>query len=351
MRYALIGTAALVAFASATYACGSDSDDDAVTPTPANDAGRTSSSSSSSSGNTTSSSSSSSGASSSSSSSSGTSGTSGTPPVIADAGTVVEGGSAIPDGGGSADADPVKFDGSAGSQCLLGSVQESEPNGTDVTANVIEGKTGSFCGRIFPGNDVDLVKFTLPVDASEMSIGVQNAGVGFRLEGKVGAESFVLLGQDAGGSFPFKPGEVYTLSASSTSLSDYIIGLNIKQVTSSLCKPDSVKETEANNDEATANALPGQMSSFCGTVNTATDVDTVAFTIPAGKTAMKLGFTTTSGGPGSFKLSGTVNGKTFELPKPAGGNDIPFEVGQKYVLKLTSTVPNNSYVVNLELTP
>ena len=65
--------------------------------------------------------------------------------------------------------------------------------------------------------------------------------------------------------------------------------------------------------------------------------------------SFSFGFQTTSGGPGSFKINGTVDGVDFELPKPPGGKDAPVVQGKPYVLKLTSTVPNNSYIINLTL--
>ena len=60
-------------------------------------------------------------------------------------------------------------------------------------------------------------------------------------------------------------------------------------------------------------------------------------------------FQATSGGPGALKLNVNVDGQDYEVPRPAGAPKIPAVQGKPYVFKMTSTVPNNSYIINLTL--
>jgi hypothetical protein len=96
-----------------------------------------------------------------------------------------------------------------------------------------------------------------------------------------------------------------------------------------LCAPTSIPETEANDSEATANALPSATSSFCGTIGSATDVDFVSFVLPAD--AKSLGFGAQYSLQG-LAIEGTAGGQTFSV----GGNP-PYKPGQKYVFKIHTT--------------
>lgn len=95
----------------------------------------------------------------------------------------------------------------------------------------------------------------------------------------------------------------------------------------SMCKPGSVQETESNDSAATANALPGQTFSFCGSLSSATDVDFVTFTLPADTKSFSYGVSfnrngidasITAGAQGPFRLNQTV----------------PILPGQKYVVRV-----------------
>ena len=354
MRRALLATSAIVAFALATYACGGDDDTNSDVPAPGKDAGKTSSSGNSSSGNSssgssgsTSSGSTSSGSTSSGSTSGSTSGNTsngGVPPVD-DAGSVKDG-SAITDSG---TPDANESDGSAGLLCQVGSIQESEPNGGDGNADEITGDHAKFCGTVST-SDNDTITFTLPVDASGFSIAV-NTSAALQLEGTVnGGQPFVLTGADAGSAIPFVAGGKYLLKATTTvAKSDYIIALDItRSPASTKCEADSAKESEDNSTDGTADPMPttSVKSSFCGTINTATDVDKFTFTLASTVTKFKYDFATTGS---NFKLSCTVDGVTTDLT--AAGASLPFKTEKPYLCTASSTTSNNGYIFHLDTTP
>jgi hypothetical protein len=93
-----------------------------------------------------------------------------------------------------------------------------------------------------------------------------------------------------------------------------------------LCAPASVREAVGNDSAATANALPGATSSFCGTLGTAADVDFVTFVLPAD--AKSLGFGAEYSAQG-LAIKGTVAGQTFDV----GGSPV-IKPGQKYVFEI-----------------
>ena len=93
-----------------------------------------------------------------------------------------------------------------------------------------------------------------------------------------------------------------------------------------LCAASSVHETEANDSEGTANALPNATSSFCGTLGSGADVDFVSFVLPAD--AKSIGFGAEYSLQG-LAIDGTAGGQAFNV-----GGTPAFKPGQKYVFKI-----------------
>jgi hypothetical protein len=260
----------------------------------------------------------------------------------------VKDGSAVTDSG---TPDASESDGSAGTLCQVGSEQESEPNNGEGNADEITGDHAKFCGSVTV-LDADFITFTLPIDAATLSIAV-NTTDSLLLEGTVnGGQSFSLTGQDAGGSIPFVPGGKYVLKASTSATlgSDYIIQLDITHSpASSKCAANSQTETEDNGTTPNTMNITGSDSSFCGTINTSTDVDKFVFLMPSGLTSFDIPFETT-GSP--FKLVLDIEGEaqSITLSDP-GTHTIPYDAGKKYTLTASSTTANNGYVVHLKTTP
>ena len=100
-------------------------------------------------------------------------------------------------------------------------------------------------------------------------------------------------------------------------------------VANALCAASSVHETEANDSEGTANALPNATSSFCGTLGSGADVDFVSFVLPAD--AKSLGFGAEYSLQG-LAIDGTAGGQAFNV-----GGTPAFKPGQKYVFKIRTT--------------
>lgn len=96
-----------------------------------------------------------------------------------------------------------------------------------------------------------------------------------------------------------------------------------------LCAATSVHETEANDSEATANALPNATSSYCGTLSSGTDADFVSFVLPAD--AKSIGFGAEYSLQG-LAIDGTAGGQAFNV-----GGTPAFKPGQKYVFKIRTT--------------
>ena len=93
-----------------------------------------------------------------------------------------------------------------------------------------------------------------------------------------------------------------------------------------LCAATSVHETEANDSEGTANALPNATSSFCGTLSSGADADFVSFVLPAD--AKSIGFGAEFSLQG-LAIDGTAGGQAFNV-----GGTPAFKPGQKYVFKI-----------------
>ena len=108
------------------------------------------------------------------------------------------------------------------------------------------------------------------------------------------------------------------------------------------CQATSVHESGSNDTPDTANAIPAATGTFCGTLDSATDVDFVTFTLPAGTKSLGFGLAYSQMGLG---VEGTAGGETFDVgSKPA------FKPGQKYVLKVHSsgTTPV-SYLLSVDI--
>jgi hypothetical protein len=109
------------------------------------------------------------------------------------------------------------------------------------------------------------------------------------------------------------------------------------------CQATSVHESGSNDTPDTANAIPAATGTFCGTLDSATDVDFVSFTLPAGTKSLGFGLAYTQMGLG---IEGTAGGETFDVgSKPA------FKPGEKYVLKVHSSGATPvSYLLSVDIT-
>lgn len=102
-----------------------------------------------------------------------------------------------------------------------------------------------------------------------------------------------------------------------------------------MCFSDSVQESEANNDTGSADSVPitaGGTASFCGVIDSATDVDYLTFTLPAGVTEMGLhryGDTTSPNSP-DLQATPSIDGTDF----PFGGPYPTVQTGKPYYLKV-----------------
>jgi hypothetical protein len=132
--------------------------------------------------------------------------------------------------------------------------------------------------------------------------------------------------------------------------SDYIIEVDITHSpASSKCAANSTTETEDNATTPNTMNITGSDSSFCGTINTASDTDKFVFLMPTGLTTFDIPFEST-GSP--FKLVLDIEGEaqSIELSAP-GTHEVPYRASKKYTFTATSTTPNNGYVVHLKTTP
>ena len=108
------------------------------------------------------------------------------------------------------------------------------------------------------------------------------------------------------------------------------------------CQATSVGESGSNDTPDTANAIPAATGTFCGTLDSATDVDFVSFTLPVGTKSLGFGLAYSQLG---VEVEGTAGGETFVVGgKPA------FKPGEKYVLKVHSsgTTPV-SYLLSVDI--
>lgn len=96
-----------------------------------------------------------------------------------------------------------------------------------------------------------------------------------------------------------------------------------------LCEAASVKETEDNNSQAAASAVPAQTGSACGQLATKADLDFFKFTLPEGTTGFGMGLNYSRQG---LKIEVTVDGKSFEV-----GQTPELVPGKEYVVKVSTT--------------
>lgn len=96
-----------------------------------------------------------------------------------------------------------------------------------------------------------------------------------------------------------------------------------------LCEAASVKETEDNNSQAAATAVPAATGSACGQLATKADVDFFKFTLPADTTGFGMGLNYSRQG---LKIEVTVDGKSFEV-----GQTPELVPGKEYVVKVSTT--------------
>jgi hypothetical protein len=108
------------------------------------------------------------------------------------------------------------------------------------------------------------------------------------------------------------------------------------------CEATSVHESGSNDTAETANAIPAASGTFCGTLDSATDVDFVSFTLPVGTKSLGFGLAYSQLG---VVVEGTAGGETFVVgAKPA------FKPGATYMLKVRSsgTTPV-SYLLSVDI--
>jgi hypothetical protein len=115
-------------------------------------------------------------------------------------------------------------DGDAGVQCQPGSIRESEANDTEATADALDWKTGSYCGRL-SGADVDFLTFTIPNSQNGFQFEMnrtQNGG--YKVECSVGGTKFAF-----DGTYPYVIGTPYfcKMSLTGNAPADYRIQLTV----------------------------------------------------------------------------------------------------------------------------
>jgi len=139
------------------------------------------------------------------------------PPGAANDGGAPEGSTATDGGGGGG--------GAINPQCEATSVHESGSNDTPDTANAIPAASGTYCGSLDSATDVDFVTFTLPVGTKSLGFGLAYSQMGLEVEGTAGGETFVVGGKPA-----FKPGQKYVLKvhSSGTTPVSYLLSVDIK---------------------------------------------------------------------------------------------------------------------------
>jgi len=104
------------------------------------------------------------------------------------------------------DATVITTQGDAGVLCDGDSIREAEPNNS--APNAIPAQSGSFCGRLDPG-DVDVLTLTMPQQGGTFDFSIDRTGP-FRMDASVNGQPF-----DPRGWWPVGPGETVTLTLSS----------------------------------------------------------------------------------------------------------------------------------------
>lgn len=130
------------------------------------------------------------------------------PPVANDAAPSDAG----PTDGQAADGGFGSTAGDAGSRCLPTSIRESETNNDIASADAVPAQTGTYCGRITPGNDADFMVFTMPLQVSTFNLSIDETTSGqIKVEPTADGEAFNFNSNN----YPFKPGKPYVLKITS----------------------------------------------------------------------------------------------------------------------------------------
>ncbi|OJY17346.1 MAG: hypothetical protein BGO98_00115 [Myxococcales bacterium 68-20] len=110
------------------------------------------------------------------------------------------------------------------------------------------------------------------------------------------------------------------------------------------CQADSIRESEPNDTEATADAIPWKTGSFCGRLS-GNDADVMTFTIPSSQNGFKFSMNRAQTGP--YKIECSVAGKNFSFD----GN-YPYEINKPYFCKMSLTgAAAVDYRIDLSVTP
>jgi hypothetical protein len=105
------------------------------------------------------------------------------------------------------------------------------------------------------------------------------------------------------------------------------------------CEATSLRESEANNDLATANALPGQTLTFCGRLTTG-DVDVFKFTMPNVVNEFRFDIEA-----GNIRVQPSLDGQDFSF----NSQNYPFKPGGVYALKISSNQANVDYRMRITI--
>jgi hypothetical protein len=145
----------------------------------------------------------------------------------------------------------------------------------------------------------------------------------------------------SGGNTSSSGGDVDSGNTSSSGGTDLDSGIVTGGDGGTQCNPDSVAETEPNN--STPNNMPGQNdATFCGRLDSASDVDIVAFTMPGNAKSFTISQTGTSN---DIVLSGTADGEPFVF-----SDTILFKPGKVYTIKISTKGATLDYRIKLGIT-
>lgn len=110
------------------------------------------------------------------------------------------------------------------------------------------------------------------------------------------------------------------------------------------CEPTSIRESEKNDTEQTADSIAWKTGSYCGRL-TAGDVDVLTFTIPNSQNGFS--FTMNRTQSGNYKVECSVDGQSF-----AFNGNYPYVIEKPYFCKisLNGNTPAD-YRINLNVTP
>jgi hypothetical protein len=104
-----------------------------------------------------------------------------------------------------------------------------------------------------------------------------------------------------------------------------------------MCLADSIHESEANNDVGSANVVPvaaGANATFCGRIDSASDVDVLTFTLPA--TADGIGLHSyadvTSPNSADIRVVPALDGASFAI-----NGTYPYQPGKTYTVTVSTS--------------